>query len=75
MRIIEVWCFLEYRQLSLKSPACKSWEAILGSRYFGDAKVVEEVVGGGRQQISWHSTTGAKKKRLMVTWSMRCKRC
>jgi hypothetical protein len=34
-----------HRQPSLKDPARKSWEAILGSRYFGPAKVVEEVVG------------------------------
>jgi hypothetical protein len=37
-----------HRQPSSKDRARKSWEAILGLRYFGPAKVVKEKVGGGR---------------------------
>jgi hypothetical protein len=36
-----------HRQPSLKDPARKPWEAILGSRYFGPATVVKAVVGEG----------------------------
>jgi hypothetical protein len=54
-------------QPSLKDPARKLWEAILGSRHFGPAKVVKEV---GRES-SWHSTARAKKKRLTVMWPSR----
>jgi hypothetical protein len=35
-----------HRQPSSKDRARKSWEAILGLRYFGPAKVVKEKVGG-----------------------------
>jgi hypothetical protein len=37
-----------HRQPSSKDRARKSWEAILGLRYFGPAKVVKERVGRGR---------------------------
>jgi hypothetical protein len=37
-----------HRQPSSKDRARKSWETILGSRYFGPAKVVKERVGWGR---------------------------
>jgi hypothetical protein len=47
----------------LQKTGRKSWEAILGLRYFELAKVVTE------------SAARAKEKRLTVTWSTRCKRC
>jgi hypothetical protein len=34
-----------HRHLCLADPGRKSWEAILGSRYFGPAKVMKERVG------------------------------
>jgi hypothetical protein len=37
-----------HRQPSSKDRARKSWEAILGLRYFGPAKVLKERVGGRR---------------------------
>ena len=61
-----------HRQASSKDRARKSWEAILGLRYFGPAKVVKERVGGGGPT---DFVAQAKRKRLMVTWSTRCKRC
>jgi hypothetical protein len=48
----EVHVIMLHRQLCLADPAHKSWEAILGSRYFGPTKVVKERVGRG-QRISW----------------------
>jgi hypothetical protein len=62
-----------YRQPSSKGPARKSWEATLGLRYFGPAKVVKERVGGERA-ADFVLTAQVKKKRLMVTWSTRCKK-
>jgi hypothetical protein len=48
-----------HRQLSSKDRARKSWEAILGLRYFGPAKVVKERVGsrfpGTSQEKAAHS--------------------
>ena len=38
----EVHVTMLHRHLCLADPARKSWEAILGSRYFGPAKVVKE---------------------------------
>jgi hypothetical protein len=65
------------RQPSSKDQARKLWEAILGLRYFGPAKSGEREGGlrAGGQQISWHLTARAKKKRLTVMWPTRCKRC
>jgi len=41
----EVHIMMLHRQLCLADSARKSWKAILGSRYFGPAKVVKERVG------------------------------
>jgi hypothetical protein len=62
----EVHVTMLRRHLCLADPARKSWEAILGSRYFGPAKVVKERVGE-------HSTARAKNLRLVVTWPTGCK--
>jgi hypothetical protein len=51
-------CNMLPRQPSSKDPARKSWEAILGLRYW---------VGGG-QQISLAFDCTRQEKRLMVTW-------
>jgi hypothetical protein len=53
----EVHVTMLHRHLCLADPARKSWEAILGSRYFGPAK------SGERE----HSTARAKNPRLAVT--------
>jgi hypothetical protein len=65
----EAHVMILHRQPSLKDPARKSWEAILGSRYFGPAKAMKETVGRGYggQQISWHSTATSQEKQLMAT--------
>jgi hypothetical protein len=42
-----VYIRILHRQFCLADPARKSWKAILGSRYFRPAKLVEEKVGGG----------------------------
>jgi hypothetical protein len=57
-------CNILHRQPSSKDRACKSWEAILGLRYFGLAKVVEERVwvGGKGRQISRHLTARGQEK-------------
>ena len=57
-----------HRHLCLADPARKSWEAILGSRYFGPAKVVKEGVSKFQ-----HSTARAKNLRLAATWPTGCK--
>src|SRR5271168_657377 len=57
-----------HRHLCLADPARKSWEAILGTRYFGPAKVVKEGVSKFQ-----HSTARAKNLRLAVTWPTGCR--
>jgi hypothetical protein len=55
-----------HRQPSSKDQARKSWEAILGLRYFGPPKSGERAAD--------FVAFDCKKRRLTVTWSARCKR-